>query len=119
MPRNHSPVEAIMMLGLRLQWGGGNARNPRQGMTGDAATAGSRGERRLALQRMTREERLVPGYGYGLANRGEEAVDELGMFAIDDPMGRMDQGAMFDQMDLEELDEDELDELAGFRGTSS
>ena len=95
-----------MMLGFRLQWGGGNARNPRQGMMGDAAVAGSRAQRRLALQRMTQEERLVPGYGYGLATYGDDDVGEFGMFAVDDPMGRMDQGMMLDMM-LEEDEEGE------------
>ena len=89
MPPHHDPIEAILMLGFRVQWSAGNARSPRRASAAGGAAAGSRAERRMALQRATREDRLIPGFGY----RSDGAVSgdgADGLFGRDDPMGRLD-----------------------------
>ena len=104
MPPNHDPVEAILMLGLRLQWSGGNARNPRRQQDMAGATSGSRTERRLALQRMTREERLIPGFGYRSTQYGERGEGE-GLFETDDPFGHIGADGLYEQVVEEPVDE--------------
>jgi hypothetical protein len=108
LPAHHHPVEAILMLGFRLQWNGGNARNPRQGQGQGGAVAGSRAERRLALQRMSREEQRVPGFGYRMDPMGSDEASGFGLFGQDDPMGRIDEPMFRLEGDEEGLGEEAL-----------
>jgi hypothetical protein len=109
MPPHHDPIEAILLLGLRLQWAGGNARTPRGEREMGGGAEGSRAERRLALQRMTREERNIPGYGYRFADTEDQ--DE-GLFGADDPFGRINQDPLYQQVVDRPVDED-VEEATG------
>lgn len=89
LPPHFNPVEAVLLLGFRLQWGYGNAR-PRRGQAGGTnAARGSREERRLAVARATRDERRTPGYVYGARPMMADAADERALFGDNDPLGRM------------------------------
>ncbi len=89
LPPHFDPVEAVLLLGFRLQWGYGNAR-PRRGQAGGTnAARGSREERRLAVARATRDERRTPGYVYGARPMIATAADERALFGDNDPLGRM------------------------------
>lgn len=121
LPPQHDPVEAILMLGFRLQWSGGNAQAPRRQQDMGGSGEGSRSERRLALQRMTREERMIPGFAYGMRQFDEEEADS-GIFGTDDPFGRIGEDGLYEQVieepptdDIEDaLEEDEEEEHQWF-----
>lgn len=98
LPPNFDPVEAVLLLGFRLQYGYGTAR-PRRGMAGGtSAVSGSRDERRLAIARMDERERRTPGYAYGARPMMADEADEAALFGRNDPLGRMHQGEYEEEM---------------------
>jgi hypothetical protein len=94
LPPGYDVIEAVLFLGARVQWVSANARG--RVSSGDAGGLGggmSRAERRMAAQRMTREERSVPTFAWGMRQMGEsedEAAEEAGIFSTFDPLGRVE-----------------------------
>jgi hypothetical protein len=87
VPAHFDRWEGVVMVGLRAQWGVSTGRAARRGGHAGAAIRGSRRARRLAVQRMTHEERRVPGYAYGAAVARDDAAEEE-LFDRHDPLGR-------------------------------
>jgi len=84
LPEHYDTVEAVLLLGVRLQWGHGNARPERGLAGGGSSTRGSRDERRLASDRMDDRERRTPGFAYGARPVNADEADERALFGEND-----------------------------------